>query len=40
MPSQAKRGNEVVLVSEALHEQNVTEIAKQIAKRSADVAWC
>ena len=30
---QAKRGNEVVLVSEALHEQNVTEIAKQIAKR-------
>jgi uridine kinase len=33
----ANRSHEVVLVSEALHEQNVTEIAKQIANRSAEV---
>jgi uridine kinase len=34
---EARRGNEVVLVSEALHEQNVTEFAKQIANRSGEV---
>lgn len=34
---QAQRGNEVVLVSEALHEQNVTEIATQIANRADQV---
>ncbi len=34
---QAKRSNEIVLVSEALHEQNVTEIAKQIANRNDQV---
>jgi len=34
---QAKRGNEVVLVSEALHEQYVTEIARQIANRAEDI---
>jgi uridine kinase len=33
----AKRGEEVILVSEALHEQYVTEIAKQIANRSKEV---
>jgi uridine kinase len=34
---QAKRGGEVILVSEALHEQNVTEIATQIANRADQV---
>ncbi len=34
---EAKRSNEVVLVSEALHEQNVTEIAKQIANRCGEI---
>jgi uridine kinase len=33
----AKRGDEIILVSEALHEQHVTEIAKQIVDRSAEV---
>ncbi len=33
----SQRGSEVVLVSEALHEQHVTEIARQIAVRKDDV---
>ncbi len=33
----AGRGNEVILVSEALHEQHVTEIARQIANRADEV---
>jgi uridine kinase len=34
---QAQRGSEVILISEALHEQNVTEIATQIANRADQV---
>ena len=34
---QANRTREVILVSEALHEQRVTEIARQIANRSDEV---
>jgi uridine kinase len=34
---QANRTREVILVSEALHEQRVTEIARQIANRSNEV---
>ena len=31
------RGDEIILVSEALHEQHVTEIARQIANRRSEV---
>ena len=34
---QANRTREVILVSEALHEQRVTEIARQIANRSDEI---
>lgn len=34
---QGGRGDEVILVSEALHEQHITEIARQIADRADEV---
>ena len=33
------RSREVILVSEALHEQNISEIARQIAGRGEQPAW-
>ncbi len=37
MPSNLKRGNEVILVSEALHEQHVTDLARQVADRKDEI---
>jgi len=34
---QSKRGNEVILVSEALHEQHVTDLARQVANRKEEI---
>jgi uridine kinase len=35
---QAGRGHEIILVSEALHEQHISEIARQIAERQSEVS--
>jgi len=34
---QSGQADEIVLVSEALHEQNVTEVAQQIARRQTRI---
>ena len=33
MPSRTGRGDEIVLVSEAFHEQRLSQIARQVAER-------
>lgn len=35
---QAGRGHEIILVSEALHEQHISDIARQIAERQAEIS--
>ncbi|MFZ5821680.1 MAG: nucleoside kinase, partial [Chloroflexota bacterium] len=35
---QAGRGHEIILVSEALHEQYISDIARQIAERQAEIS--
>jgi len=36
----AGRSREIILVSEALHEQHIAEIARQIADRRSRRGWC